>query len=376
MDPIPQASRSENAFQHAWRSPWLRFAVFVTLIALAVWLSYRLSIQISNVIAAALISYTVAYLMNPLAVALEKRRFNRLAAVMIMLLVFGAVIGLTVLLIIAVINQIAQLLTNLPAWITQLNNWALDLLARYADNPMFADIQRQATEAVQGLATQATQAAVPLVQNLLAPGGVVLSSVLSVGNVLVQILLILVLSIYMITSFDKVGLTLLRLLPRKWQPEALDLSEDVSKAVGGYLRGQLLISLFVGVFVTVGLTLLGIPNALAIGFLAGALNIVPYLGPIVATVPAVMLALPLGVWYAVGALLVFVMANQIEGYFLSPKILGDSTDLHPITVILALLIGLALFGLVGAIVAVPIAALGKLLLRRYYYNSDFYKNGP
>lgn len=376
MDPIPQTARSENAFQHAWRSPWLRFVVFVVLIALAVWLSYRLSLQITNVIAAALISYTVAYLMNPMAVWLEKRRFNRLAAVMLMLLVFGTVIGLTVLLIIAVINQIAQLLTNLPAWITQLNNWALDLLARYADNPMFADIQRQATEAVQSLATQATQAAVPLVQNLLAPGGVVLSSVLSVGNVLVQILLILVLSIYMITSFDKVGLTLLRLLPRKWQPEALDLSEDVSKAVGGYLRGQLLISLFVGVFVTVGLTVLGIPNALAIGFLAGALNIVPYLGPIVATVPAVMLALPLGIWYAVGALLVFVMANQIEGYFLSPKILGDSTDLHPITVILSLLIGLALFGLVGAIVAVPIAALGKLLLRRYYYNSDFYKNGP
>lgn len=376
MEPIPSTPRAENAFQQVWRSPWLRFAVFVTVIVVVSLLAYLLSLRIGHVIAAALISYTVAFLMNPLALWLEKRRFSRVTAVMLMMLVFAAIIGLTVLLIVAIAQQVFELLANVPGWVNQLNAWALGLLERYADNPMFSDVQAQITAAVQNMATQLSQTVVPFVQNLLSPGGFLLSSVMSVGSIVAQVLLILILSIYMIVSFDKVGLTMLRAFPRKWQPGVLDFSEDVSKAVGGYLRGQLLISLFMGVFVTVGLTILGIPNALAIGFLAGALNIVPYLGPIVATVPAVMLALPFGWVKVILVLAVFVAANQIEGYYLSPKILGDSTDLHPITVILSLLIGLALFGLVGAIIAVPIAALGKLLLHRYYYSSEVYRNGP
>ena len=94
---------------------------------------------------------------------------------------------------------------------------------------------------------------------------------------------------------------------------------------GGYLRGQLLIGLTVGLLIALGLSLLGIPNALAIGFLAALLNIVPYLGPVVAAIPAVLLALPGGWGTVLLVVLVFVAANQLESSFLSPYILGRTT---------------------------------------------------
>ena len=133
-----------------------------------------------------------------------------------------------------------------------------------------------------------------------------------------------------------------------------------------------------GIFVGVGLTLSGIPSAPAIGFLAGLFNIVPYLGVVIAITPALLLAATTKavILKLILVVVIFVAANQIEGHLLSPLVLGRTTDLHPVTVVLAILSGLALFGIVGALVAVPLVALAKLLLQEYYYPSRVYTDGP
>ena len=199
---------------------------------------------------------------------------------------------------------------------------------------------------------------------------------MSVGNVVVQMVFILLLSVYMMLDYSRVNTSLLKIFPRPWQPHILEFTDLAGTAVGGYVRGQLVIAAFVGLVVAIGLSMLHIPSALAIGFLAGVFNIIPYLGPIIGAAPAMLLAAPSGVVKVLLVILVFVVANQVEGSFLSPLVLSKTTDLHPITVLLSILIGSALLGFAGALIAVPLVALGKLMIEKYYYSSRVYLEGP
>jgi predicted PurR-regulated permease PerM len=152
----------------------------------------------------------------------------------------------------------------------------------------------------------------------------------------------------------------------------LGFLQDINQAVGGYVRGQLIVSALVGILVGLGLAILGIPLALALGFLSAIFNIVPYLGVVISITPALLLAAQFGLGKVALVMLVFGLANQIEAQFLSPNILGRSTNLHPITIIVAILCGAALGGMVGMLLAVPSAALLKLLIRKYWLGSSLH----
>ena len=156
------------------------------------------------------------------------------------------------------------------------------------------------------------------------------------------------------------------------QPTVLELSKDISTAVGGYIRGQIIIALAIGVLTGLGLTIIGLPLGLAIGFIAGLFNIVPYLGAIIAITPALLLAIPSGWLEVVLVGVVFTIVSQLESHVLAPQILSKSTDLNPISIILAILSGLALGGVLGALLAVPLTALVKLLIRKYWLGSRFH----
>lgn len=364
-----------NAFVHVWRNPYVRVAVF----ALIAYFSYRFIDRVASVLTLAVIAYVIAYLANPLLTWLERRRIRRGVGILFVLLLLLGFLALASTLLVAVVSQFAQLIQQLPELVQRVNQSLSSLsgfLERYRGSPFVGDLQSQITNFTQNGAETLQRNLLPFVQRLLSPTGPLVGGLSTAAGWLGNFVLILILSIYMMAGFEKVGLTLLRAFPRRWQPMVLELANNVETAVGGYLRGQILIAAAVGTMVGVGLAIVGVPQAAAIGFLAGIFNIVPYLGVIIAITPALLLALPLGWLKVVLVIVVFVIANQIEGNFLSPYILGRTTDLHPITVILSILIGLGLFGIVGALVAVPLAALGKLLLQEYYYPSRVYKEGP
>ncbi|MCL6569755.1 MAG: AI-2E family transporter, partial [Meiothermus silvanus] len=125
----------------------------------------------------------------------------------------------------------------------------------------------------------------------------------------------------------------------------------------------------------VGLALVGVPLAGGLGLLAGVFNLIPYVGVIVSTVPALLLAATVGWPTVLLTLLVVWLTNQLEGHLLSPRILGSTTNLHPVTVIAAILIGASLFGLLGALLMVPTAAFAKILIQDYYLKSRLYEEG-
>lgn len=374
-DPRPSADPRANAFALVWRNPYVRVVMF----ALLAYLTYRFVGRIANVLTLAVVAYVIAYLANPFLTWLERRRVRRGVGILFVLLILLGLLALASTLLVAIVGQFAQLLQQLPQLVEQgnqligrLSTWA----ERFRGAPLVGDIQTQITNFTQNGAQTLQRNVLPFVQRLLSTNGPLVGGLSAAAGWLGNFVVILILSIYMMAGFDKIGLTLLRIFPRRWQPRVLELAGNVETAVGGYLRGQIIIAVAVGTMVGVGLAIIGVPQAAAIGFIAGIFNIVPYLGVIIGITPALLLALPEGWLTVLLVIVVFIVANQVEGNFLSPYILGRTTDLHPITVILSILIGLGLFGIVGALVAVPLAALGKLLMQEYYYPSRLYKDGP
>jgi predicted PurR-regulated permease PerM len=200
----------------------------------------------------------------------------------------------------------------------------------------------------------------PKADNLQVVAGALLANTmrLTAGTVgaLFEILAVLVVAAYLVIDAPEIGRTLLAVLPPAARPTATVLAPAVLNRIGGYVRGQLVSSLFVGALIAVALAVLGVRYSLLIGALAAVFNIVPFVGATLAAVLAVLSALNESVTLAALTLAAMVGAQTVEGKVLAPHFVGHATGLHPLVVLLALLAGAGMAGLVGALVAVPFLA--------------------
>jgi predicted PurR-regulated permease PerM len=235
------------------------------------------------------------------------------------------------------VEQLPTLIENARAWLGNLDYW----LAQWG-----ASLPQPKADNVQGLA--GTLAGTLLGNALRVTTG-------AVGAV-VEALAVLVVAAYIVIDSREIGHTLVGLLPREHRATATRLTPSVLERIGGYVRGQLVSSFFVGVLIAVALSLLGVKYALLIGAVAAVLNIVPFVGATVAAVLAVLSALGDGIVLAAIALAVMVGCQSIEGKFLAPYFVGRATGLHALAVLVALLAGFQLGGLIGGLVAVPLLA--------------------
>lgn len=189
----------------------------------------------------------------------------------------------------------------------------------------------------------------------------------NLGSNLINIGLGLVIAFYILKDqeyFLKLWDSLLDVvLPRKAESILMHTLIDIHKVISKFFRGQLLDGLIVGVISSIGLFLIGIDFAIFIGMFAGIANIIPYFGPIIGIVPAVFMSLLDGnVTQAVLSVVILLGIQQVDGAVIAPKIVGDSVGLHPVFVLLAVIIGGKYFGILGMLIAVPIAAIIKLFL--------------
>jgi predicted PurR-regulated permease PerM len=230
-------------------------------------------------------------------------------------------------------EQLPKLLDNARTWLGKFDYW----LAQWG-----ASLPQPKADNVPGLA------------------GTLLGNVLRVTTgavgAIIEVLAVLVIAAYLVIDSREIGHTLVTLLPREHRPTATRLAPSVLERIGGYVRGQLVSSFFVGVLIAVSLSLLGVKYALLIGAVAAVLNIVPFVGATVAAVLAVLSGLSEGLVLAAIALAVMVACQTIEGKFLAPYFVGRATGLHALAVLLALLAGFKLHGLIGGLVAVPLLA--------------------
>ena len=143
----------------------------------------------------------------------------------------------------------------------------------------------------------------------------------------------------------------------------LRIAAEIRTELGAYLRGQVMISLAVGGLAAVGMWIVGAPGAAVLGGLVGIFNLIPYFGPVIGGAPAVLLALGKGIWCAVRVLIVLVAVQQIDGYLISPRFMGQSTGLHPAFVLLGIAMGGGIAGALGMLLAVPFMLSIRAIVR-------------
>lgn len=281
---------------------------------------------------------------DPLVTRLVRRGLRRGPAVLIVLL--GGLVLTTASLAVLVPMLVAQwqgILDELPGLLAEAEEWLIGWgAANNVDTERFLAI------------------AVDLAANFQSGNGPAVG--LGLATVAVSVTLGLVLGAAAVLGLPDFKATVRGVVPERLQPRALALAGDAGRAITGFIRGQLVIALIVGLLISLGLALLDVPFWLVLGSIAGIGNLVPFMGPIVGGIPAAFIALTSrGLGTALAAVILMVVVQLIESYLLSPLILYRTVRVRPLVVILAILTGWSVFGLLGMLLAVPAAAVVKVL---------------
>lgn len=382
----PPGPEGRNAVEVIWQNVWVRAAAYILGALLVLLLVWNTRGAYTFAVTVAIVGFLIAYILNPLTVLLQRLRLSRGMAVLLVYLFLGifSVVGSVILgQIVAQLGEflrlIPQAVENLSPYVDRTIAWfegLPQLLERFGADPdperieegvaLVAPIlqtgQQMITDFLAGIVITLRDG----LERLLSDGSdFIFSGVRSIVSGGVQLFFILLISAYFLYDFPKFGRAAVRYVPVRSREVFLDVRTKTDRVVGGFLRGQVLICVLIGITLWIGLSIIGVPLALSISFFAAIFNIVPYLGPIISTVPAVILGFTVSPLHALGALLVFIIANQLEAHVYAPLVLGKTTNLHPVTVIVSILIGVGLWGVLGAFIAIPIVALSKVLLEDY-----------
>lgn len=342
-----------------WNNPYVRgVAGLLLLLALL-----RLVYLTADLFGLLLLALLLAALLRPWVDRLERLRLPRPAALALVLLLLGLGLGLLGVGLVRVSEELAHFARTLPGTADSLAFWWRHLPERlHASSlpPWLVGALEQAYGSVGELLQSLSAELIPRLGGF-AQSGLLPALALLFGGA-VKLAAFVVFFVYLLADGPRMGQGLLHRLPpdlRAWSERRVGYLE---RAVMGYFRGQILVAASLGLLVGLSLGVLKVPLALPLGMLVGVLELIPYLGIALGAVLVFFAALPMGWPVVLKALLVLLAAAQLEGHLLAPLLIGRSTSLHPVTVLLALLLGERLGGIPGMLVAVPFAALLKLWL--------------
>lgn len=295
-----------------------------------------------SVLLAALLAIIVSAALDPFVTYLERKRIPR-------------IIGTLAIYIIAVFIIALIMYIVVPIFLVQLNSFIVNSQETVGSLVSATGINTSIFDTITGAINQFTA-------NLLG-GKTSLVGILSqlLGGVLLT-MIVFVISFYLTIARDGVERFFMTVLPLKHQPKVLGIYERVRHKISFWFAGQLFLSLVVGVAVFIGLEILGVKYAFIIAILAGILELVPYVGPIFSGSLATLVALTQSTSLGIYTLILFVVILQTENHALVPLVNRYTTNLNPVVVILALLIGGEAFGIIGAIISVPVAVLFQEIL--------------
>jgi predicted PurR-regulated permease PerM len=334
---------------------------------LVAYLLVRLIGVVSVVLTPLLVAGIVVFLLNPIVSLLHRHGVPRLlGTTLAYLVVLGGIVG-------------GGLWLAVPPLVEQVRS-AVDALPTD-----LAGVESQAEELARdfGLRVDVDGAAVQswIVDNR----ETLLGSLTGVGAATADLLVVLALSLlglvaafYLLVDLPRLRRVAVAVVPPDRREEAGTLGMELAGTVGGFLRGQLLVATFVGVATTIAMLLLGLPLWLFVGLVAGITNLVPFVGPFVGGLLAIGIALANGEpLLALWVLLAIVAIQQVESSIVAPLVVGRTVELHPLVVLLAVLVGGSIAGILGLLVAVPLAASARVLFRHVWvarspYSGDLF----
>lgn len=314
----------------------------------------------------------IAYFLDPVADRLEKMGCSRAISVAIITIFALVIFILMALLVIpTLVSQAIDLFNIAPTLFANLRDFLIERFPQLMD----------ADSALR-------QSLVAIGEKIQTYGGrfleTVLSSAAGIINIVLLFVIVPVVAVYMLLDWDKMVARIDDLLPRDHQPVIRRLAADIDKTLASFIRGMGTVCLILGTYYAAALMLVGLQFGLVVGFIAGLITFIPYVGALVGGALALGLALFQfwGDWVSIGAVaIIFMLGQVIEGNYLTPKLVGNSVGLHPVWLLLALSVFGSLFGFVGMLVAVPMAAALGVIARfatRQYLDSRLYRglSGP
>ncbi|MEX3016401.1 AI-2E family transporter [Gymnodinialimonas hymeniacidonis] len=320
---------------------------------------------LGDVIMPFLVGGAIAYFLDPLADRLEKMGASRVLATAVIFVFLILIVVLAALIVIPLlVQQTSDLIAAAPGIFENLRGFLTE---------RFPELINEASPIRQSLANigeTIQERGAELLQT-------VLSSAAGVINVLVFMVVVPVVAFYMLLDWDRMVARIDDLLPRDHAPVIRDLASRIDRTLASFIRGQGTVCLILGAFYAIALMVVGLQFGLVVGLVAGLLTFIPYVGALVGGLLAVGLALfqfwgADNWWMIIVVAAIFQVGQMIEGNVLTPKLVGSSVGLHPVWLLFSLSAFGALFGFVGLLVGVPVAAAIGVLVR---YFIERYKHG-
>jgi predicted PurR-regulated permease PerM len=300
-----------------------------------------------HIIILLLASFLLAYLLGPLVDRIERLRLSRIAATLLVyLVIIGALATGIVLLIGPLTAQLQDLVKTLPTLVDAKPGEPSGIDRFFQDNGIPLDVaglRSRLGEYISGAGTSLLGGTLAIV------GGLV--------TLVTDLFLILAITFYLLLDGRAMHNRTLRLLPATVRERWFFVEATLNRVLGGYIRGQILVALTVGIAAGAGSALLGVQYPLVIGLLAFLFEFIPMIGPVLGMVPAVIIAFFQSPTLALWVIVYFIVLQQVEANVIVPRVSGHAVGLHPLAVLLALLVGVELGGLGGALLAVPVAGV-------------------
>lgn len=333
---------------------------------------------VSDILLPFIVGVIAAYFLDPVADKIEEKwDISRTNATLAVCAAFFAVItALAVFLVPQVIAQGADFIDRLPALIEKIKREIVPQFQNITDK---LDAVGEQLSGKGGKVTEAADKAQNAAFGFLPKviKGVFLSG-MALLNLTALIFITPIVTFYMLKDWDTIVASSRELLPPRWRPEVVSVMRDIDGILAGYIRGQTNVCLLLGFFYAVALWAAGLDYGIFIGMMTGILCFLPYVGIAVGATVGMIIAFMQfsGDWLHIGLIGgIFIIGQFAEGNFITPKLVGDKVQLHPAWIIFALLAGGSLFGFIGILLAVPVAAVTGVLARRAkkaYCRSDFY----
>ena len=376
---------------------------FITKIFLGILILYLITIIFNKfpilgyTISSAIIAIIFAYIIDPIVNYLERKGVKRPFGVIIVyitaLLIFGILI---VSVIPKTINEISNLLTSLPGMIDTLtrnvNNFLIDIFAKFnielPEN--FIDIYKESNPKVEGnvetpqivsnILNSMTKTLTDLVAkvqgSLMSSISGVFSKVYGAVTSAFRLVLIIIFSFYFSVDKEKFTYKVKKSIPNKYRDDISFLSNRIDIALQQFIRGRMLMAIFVGIITMIYLLILRVDFAIIIGLITCVADIIPFVGPFLGCVPAVLFAFMDSPIKAFWVLVLFILVQWVENNILAPKLIGDSTGLNPLLILISIIIGGGIFGVWGMVISVPITSIIFILIdfAKIKYNDKYSSN--
>ncbi|EAO7444653.1 AI-2E family transporter [Listeria monocytogenes] len=300
------------------------------------------------------------YLFNPIIDWLEKHKWKRgWAIALLYLVIIGLIILLFSFVIPAVKDQIISLFKSFPGYWDQITQ-KFDEFSRSSLFDQIKDkLNTNMSDIMKTLSTKGTS----VINSAISSIGSIVGTVTEVVLAIVTTPLVL---FYLLKDGKKLPDFLLKMLPVNGRAHTRQVLGEANHQISSYIRGQIIVSLCIGILLFIGYLIIGLPYALTLAIIAACTSIVPYLGPAIAITPAIIIAIVTSPWLLIKLIIVWCVVQLLEGKFISPQVMGKTLKVHPITILFVILVAGNLFGILGVIFAVPGYAVLKVIVTHVF----------